>query len=87
MPDTSKRYFFHSLGHSIFQALAQCQKSFNETCIKHEKDMFFDSYENSYALTLAEEELLLDVAKRHGLDTSNKNKLEICKILHEQGVL
>ena len=46
-----------------------------------DQDAFFDSYEFSYALTLAEEELVLDSARQAGIKTEGRDKNEIAKEL------
>jgi len=51
---------------------------------KEEEDFesFFDSYESSYSLTLAyPDEILLDTARKFGVETEGREKIEIVKDL------
>lgn len=83
MTDKSKRrfltkYFIHQVG--------RCLRGFEDGVdqVKQESDFerFFESDESSYALTLAyPDEILLETAKIHGIDTVNRSKREIVKEL------
>jgi len=46
-----------------------------------DQEAFFDSYESSYALTLAEEELLMDSARQAGIRTEGRDRNEVAKEL------
>ena len=47
-----------------------------------EFDQFFDSYESSYALTLAyPDDILLETARKYNIDTENRPKKDIVKEL------
>jgi hypothetical protein len=49
---------------------------------KEDFEAFFDSYESSYSLTLAyPDEILLDSARRLGIETEGREKIEIVKEL------
>ena len=49
---------------------------------KENFEAFFDSYESSYSLTLAyPDEILLDSARRLGIETEGREKIEIVKEL------
>jgi len=83
MTDNSKRqflskYFLHQVG--------RCLRGFEDGVDKvmQEADFerFFESDESSYALTLAyPDEILLETAKNHGIDTQNRSKREIVREL------
>ena len=64
---------------SIFQSF---QDGFEEADQKEEFDKFFDSYESSYALTLAyPDEILLETARHYGIETEGRKKNDIVKEL------
>jgi hypothetical protein len=73
-----RQYWVHQAAEvfSGFQAgmqLAQEQQAF---------DSFFESYESSYALTLAyPEEFLIDEALKAGLEVNGREKIDIVKEL------
>jgi hypothetical protein len=49
---------------------------------KEDFEAFFDSYESSYSLTLAyPDEILLDSARKSGVETEGREKIEIVKEL------
>ena len=49
---------------------------------KEDFESFFDSYESSYSLTLAyPDEILLDSARKLGVETEGREKIEIVKEL------
>jgi Sec-independent protein translocase protein TatA len=84
MADMSKRYFLQGLARSLGRALAIYQKEYSKVEQEAEKASFFDSYENSYPLTLAEDDLLLDAAERAGIEIEGRDKLEISRELFEK---
>ncbi len=48
-------------------------------------DDFFDSYESSYSLTLAyPDEIIIETAHQHGIDTEGREKKDIVKELFEK---
>jgi hypothetical protein len=48
-------------------------------------DDFFQSYDSSYALTLAyPDDILIETAHQHGIDTEGREKNEIVKELFEK---
>ena len=55
---------------------------FEEAEKKEEFDKFFESYESSYALTLAyPDDILLETAKKYDIETEGRDKLDIIKDL------
>jgi len=55
---------------------------FAEAERKDEFDRFFESYESSYALTLAyPDDILLETARKHGIETENRSNKDIVKEL------
>ena len=72
------RYFLRKIGEIVegFEAGAQEAKQ------KEDFDNFFKSYESSYALTLAyPDEILMETARLHGIETEGRDKNEIVKEL------
>ena len=48
-------------------------------------ERYFESYDSSYALTLAyPDDLLLETARRHGIETEGREKNEIVKELFKK---
>jgi hypothetical protein len=81
MADKSKRHFFRDLLREGGRTWAAFQEGREEAQQKADQDAFFDSYESSYALTLAEEELVMDSARQAGIKTEGRDKNEIAKEL------
>ena len=76
-----KKYFFQQAVNIAagFQAGVQMAKE------KEDFEAFFDSYESSYSLTLAyPDEILLDTARKSGVETEGREKIEIVKELMEK---
>jgi hypothetical protein len=72
------RYFLHHAG----RCLRGFEDGLEEGRKRAEFDQFFESYESSYALTLAyPDEILLETAKNFGIETQNRSKREIVKEL------
>lgn len=88
MADTARRRFFGELLRQGARALVQCQQEL--TGPKREAgdgsgdDEFFDSYDSSYALTLAEEELVRESARLAGIPVEGRGSLEIAKELFKR---
>jgi hypothetical protein len=73
-----KKYFFQQAVNIAagFKAGIQAAKE------KEDFEAFFDSYESSYSLTLAyPDEILLDTARKFGVETEGREKIEIVKEL------
>jgi len=52
---------------------------------REEADKFFETYESSYALTLAyPDDILIETAQSYGIDTEDREKKEIVKELFEK---
>ena len=79
--DFLKRYFIRQVGEIV--------SGFNAGVREAEKaeafDSFFDSYESSYALTLAyPDDILMDTARAHGIETEGREKKDIVKELFKK---
>ena len=83
MPDNSRRRFFSQYFlHHAGRCLRGFEAGLEEARQKAEFDQFFESYESSYALTLAyPDELLLETAKKYGIETEDRPKKDIVKEL------
>lgn len=72
------KYFLHQAGRCIggFEdGLAEAKRA-------ADLERFFESYESSYALTLAyPDEILLETARAYGIDTENRSKEAVIKEL------
>jgi hypothetical protein len=84
--DKSKRTFCQSY---FFRQIEKVVESFEEGLKEAQEslafDEFFDSYESSYALTLAyPDDILMATAHQHGIDTEGRDKNEIVKELFEK---
>jgi hypothetical protein len=83
MTDNSRRrflskYFLHQAG----RCLQGFEEGLAEARQKAEFDQFFESYESSYALTLAyPDDILLESARNFGIETENRSKKDIVKEL------
>ena len=83
MIDKSKRQF---LSNFFVQQIGELVQGFEagvrEVEEEEEFNKFFESYESSYALTLAyPDEILIETARMHGIETKNRDKIEIVKEL------
>ncbi len=83
MVDRSKRKFCRTY---FWQQTAEIISGFNagvqEAKEKEAFDDFFESYESSYALTLAyPDEIMIATACRYGIETEGREKNEIVKEL------
>jgi hypothetical protein len=61
--------------------MAQIRETMEEARLEDQAGKYFDTYESSYALTLCEEELLLDSARLAGIETEGRDRNEIAKEL------
>ncbi len=83
MVDKSKRIFFKQ---GLLKQAAGIVAGFEEGKAaierRNEFDKFFESDESCYALTMAyPEELLIETARLHGIETEGRDKKEIVKEL------
>jgi len=61
--------------------LAAFEEGKEEARQKAERRDFFRSYESSYAMTLCEDELLMESARLAGIETEGRDRLEIAREL------
>lgn len=81
--DKSKRHF---LTHYLRLQAGNCIESFRAGLQavqeREEFDKFFESYESSYALTLAyPDDILLETARMNGIEIEGREKIDIVKEL------
>lgn len=84
--DKSKRTFCKRF---LFRQIEKTVESFGEGLKESRQGLefedFFESYESSYALTLAyPDDILIETAHQHGIDTEGREKKEIVKELFEK---
>lgn len=84
--DPSKRGFFtRTLARQIGKTIQGFRDGLQEAEAEQALDEFFDSYESSYSLTLAyPDEILLESARQHHIETKGRDKKEIVKELFEK---
>ncbi len=76
-----RRYFIEQVG-KVVKGFGEGVKEAQENLAF---DEFFDSYDSSYALTLAyPDDILMATAQQHGIDTEGREKNEIVKELFEK---
>ena len=72
------KYFLHQAG----RCLRGFEDGLKEAKQKGELDRFFETYESSYALTLAyPDDILIETARNYGIQTEDRPKLDIVKEL------
>jgi len=87
MVDESKRRLFSKkyLLQRVGKVMAGYEAGVQEAKEKEDFDKFFGSYESSYALTLAyPDDILLETARREGVETDGREKTAIVKELFEK---
>jgi hypothetical protein len=86
MVDKNKRIFFKNYFlEGIEKVLAGFDEGLKLAKAKQGFDEYFDSYESSYALTLAyPDEILIETARQSGIKTDGRDKKEIIKELFEK---
>ena len=73
-----KRYFLDQMS----EVICGFQEGARTADQKTTFESYFDSYESSYALTLAyPDDILLETARRQGIETEGREKAEIIKEL------
>jgi hypothetical protein len=84
MADQGRRHFFRDLMRQGGRSWAAFQEGREEARHNAEQEAFFDSYESCYALTLAEEELIMDSARQAGIQTDGRDSIEVTKELFQK---
>jgi hypothetical protein len=79
--DQGRRSFFSDLLREGVKSVAAFREGLGRGKEDNPADHFFDSYESSYALTLCEEELVLESARLAGIETEGRDRIEIAKEL------
>ena len=82
MVDQSKRDFCK---HYFLRQVGVILSGFQEGVQEDEFDRYFDSYDSSYALTLAyPDDILLETARQYGIETEGREKKDIVKELFKK---
>ena len=86
MVDKNKRAFCRKY---FLRQIGKTAKSFEEGLKEARENLafddFFESYESSYSLTLAyPDDILIETAHKHGIDTEAREKKEIIRELFEK---
>jgi hypothetical protein len=86
MVDQNKRLFFRR---GWLRQVGEIVSGFKEGMHEDEQEAaferYFESYDSSYALTLAyPDDILLETAKRHGIETEGREKNDIVKELFKK---
>ena len=81
MHDQGRRSFFSDLLREGAKALVQFHDTMEEARQEAQAKKYFDTYESSYALTLCEEELMLDSARLAGIEIEGRDRNEIAREL------
>ena len=85
MTNQGRRSFFRDAYRQIFQVAAAVGDAMEEARRRREIDSFFESYESSYALTLAyPDEIILETARQAGVETEGREKNDIVRELFEK---
>ena len=86
MVDQNKRLFFRR---GWLRQMGEIISGFQEGMHAADQEIaferYFESYDSSYALTLAyPDDLLLETARRHGIETEGREKNDIVKELFKK---
>ena len=86
MVDQNKRLFFRrGWLRQVGEIVSGFQEGMQQADQKSAFDRYFESYDSSYALTLAyPDDLLLETARQHGIETEGREKKEIVKELFKK---
>lgn len=86
MVDEARRAFFKSFCREVVQNATTALKGGQEDARSDEgMDKFFESYESSYALTLAyPDDILLETARQEGIPCEGREKIDIVKDLFQK---
>ena len=84
--DNSKRDFCKNyVWKQIGQVISGFKNGISEAEKKDNFDRYFESYESSYALTLAySDDILIETAHRYGIETQGREKNDIIKELFKK---
>ena len=86
MVDQNKRLFFRrGWLRQVGEIVSGFQEGMREAEQKDVFERYFESYDSSYALTLAyPDDMLLETARRHGIETEGREKNDIVKELFKK---
>jgi len=86
MVDQNKRNFFRrGLLRQVGEIITGFQEGMREAEQEIAFDRYFESYDSSYALTLAyPDDMLLETARQYGIETEGREKNEIVKELFKK---
>ncbi|MDX1709189.1 MAG: hypothetical protein R3274_11350 [Desulfobacterales bacterium] len=86
MVDRNKRLFFRrGWLRQVAEIVAGFQQGIQEVEKESAFNRYFESYDSSYALTLAyPDDLLLETARRHGIETQGRERKDIVKELFKK---
>jgi hypothetical protein len=86
MADQNKRLFFRrGWLRQVGEIVSGFQEGMQQADQESAFDRYFESYDSSYALTLAyPDDLLLETARQHGIETEGREKNEIVKELFKK---
>jgi hypothetical protein len=86
MVDKNKRLFFRrGWLNQVGKIVSGFQEGMQEAEQEAAFERYFESYESSYALTLAyPDDILLETAKQHGIETEGREKNDIVKELFKK---
>ncbi len=86
MVDQNKRNFFRrGWLRQVGKIVSGFQEGMQQADEEIAFDRYFESYDSSYALTLAyPDDLLLETARQHGIETEGREKNEIIKELFKK---
>jgi hypothetical protein len=87
MVDKSKRQLFSKklLLREVGKVITAFESGIREAEEEENFERFFDSYESSYALTLAyPDDILIETARREGIATDGREKIDIVKELFQK---
>jgi len=86
MVDQNKRNFFRrGWLRQVSKIVSGFQEGVQEADQEIAFDRYFESYDSSYALTLAyPDDMLLETARQHGIETEGREKNEIVKELFKK---
>ena len=86
MVDQKKRNFFRrGWLYQVGEIVSGFQEGMREAEQRDAFERYFESYDSSYALTLAyPDDILLETARRYGIDTEGREKKEIVKELFKK---